>query len=78
MGDGLNEEYERLKEEIEILKLQLRAREEELEEVRRELEEIHSSLSYRFGRWVSERWWGAKLKSFLRKIFGPKEVEEWG
>jgi chaperonin cofactor prefoldin len=57
----------KLKEEIDLLKLQLKARETEIEELNRKLEELHKSISYRVGRWIAERWWGRRLKGFLRK-----------
>jgi septal ring factor EnvC (AmiA/AmiB activator) len=53
--------------ELEILRVGLKAREAELEELRREVRELHASISYRVGRWIAETWWGARLKSFLRK-----------
>lgn len=57
----------RLLEENEILKIQINSREREIVETRKELGELHSSISYRFGRWVAETTVGGALKSFIRK-----------
>ena len=57
----------RLLEENEILNIQIRSREREIVEMKKELDELHSSISYRFGRWVAETKVGRALKSFLRK-----------
>ena len=59
----------KINEDFELLKLQFKARENELEEVRKELKEIHSSISYKFGRWIAETRIGSWLKKVLRKYF---------
>jgi len=58
-----------LVEENEILRIQISSREREIKDLRTELDDLHSSVSYRFGRWVAETKIGGALKSFLRKYF---------
>ena len=65
--DVAAEVMRRLLEENEILKIQVKSREREIMETRKELDELHSSISYRFGRWVAETMVGGALKSFLKK-----------
>lgn len=58
---------EEMKEEIEILKLQINAKNSEIEDLTKELKEIHTSISYKFGRWIAETRIGGWLKKVLRR-----------